>query len=66
MCEQRERYIAAPSAKSFTLDLTCSGRSFMYAGKKIGSRTKPCRTQEDQEHTGYPETTNAIEINKLC
>ena len=32
-------YIAASSAKSLTLDLTCSGRSLMYT-RKIGPRTE--------------------------
>ena len=35
------------SAKSLNLDMTCSGRSFMYAGKRIGPRTEPCRTPEE-------------------
>ena len=30
------------SAKSLTLDLTCSGRSFMYTRKKIEPRREPC------------------------
>ena len=30
------RYKAVSSAKSLTLDLSCSGRSFMYAWKRIG------------------------------
>ena len=37
------------SAKSLTLDLTCSGRSFMYARKRIGPRTEPCGTPEEIE-----------------
>ena len=41
------RYMAIPSAKSLTLDLTWSGRSFMYARKSIGPRTEPCGTPED-------------------
>ena len=36
------RYMAASSAKSLTLDLTWSGRSFMYARKSMGPRTEPC------------------------
>ena len=35
------------SAKSLTLDLTCSGRLFMYARNKMGPRTKPCWTPEE-------------------
>ena len=36
------------SAKSLTLDLTCSGRSFIYARKRrIGPRTEPCGTPEE-------------------
>ena len=41
------RYMAVSSAKSLTLDFTCSGRSFMYARKRIGPRTEPCRTPEE-------------------
>ena len=37
------------SAKSLTLNLTCSGRSFMYARKRIGQRTEPCGTPEETE-----------------
>ena len=37
------------SAKSLTLDLTCSGRSFMYARKRIGPRTEPCGMPEEIE-----------------
>ena len=37
------------SAKSLTLDFTCSGRSFMYARKRIGPRTEPCGTPEEIE-----------------
>ena len=37
------------SAKSLTLDLTCSDRSFMYARKRIGPRTEPCGTPEEVE-----------------
>ena len=40
-------YKAVSSAKSLTLDLTCSGRSFMYARKRIGPRTEPCGTPEE-------------------
>ena len=35
------------SAKSLTVDLTCSGRSFMYARKRIGPRTEPCGGPEE-------------------
>ena len=38
------RYKAVSSAKSLTLDSTCSGRSLMYARKRIGPRTEPCGT----------------------
>ena len=41
------RYMAVWSAKSLTLDLTWSGRSFMYARKSMGPRTGPCGTPED-------------------
>ena len=43
------RYIAVSSAKSLTLDLTWSGRSFMYDRKGMGPRTGPCArgTPED-------------------
>ena len=41
------RYMAVSSAKSLTLDLTWSGRSFMYARKSMGPRTEPCGTPED-------------------
>ena len=39
-----QRYMAVSSAKSLTLDLTCSGRLFMYAKKRMGPRTEPCGT----------------------
>ena len=42
-------YKAVSPAKSLTLDLTCSGSSFMYARKRIGPRTEPCRTPEETE-----------------
>ena len=42
-----QRYMAVSSVKSLTLDLTCSGRSFMYARNKMGLRTEPCRTPEE-------------------
>ena len=41
------RYMSVSSAKSLTLDLTCSGRSLMYAIKRIGPRTEPCGTPEE-------------------
>ena len=41
------RYMAVSYAKSLTLDLTWSGRSFMYARKSMGRRTGPCGTPED-------------------
>ena len=31
-----QRYMAVSSAKSLTLDLTCSGRSFTFAKKRMG------------------------------
>ena len=39
MVELIARYKAVSSAESLTLDLTCSGRSFMYARKRIGPST---------------------------
>ena len=47
MVELIARYKAVLSAKSLTPDLACSGRSFMYARKKIGPRTEPCGTPEE-------------------
>ena len=47
MVELIARYKAVSSEKSLTLDLTCSGRSFMYARKRIGPRTEPCGTPEE-------------------
>ena len=44
-----QRYMAEASAKSLTLDLTCSGRSFMYARNKMGPRTEPCGTPEETD-----------------
>ena len=41
------RYMAVSSAKSLTLDLTCSDRSLMYARKRIGPRTEPHGTPEE-------------------
>ena len=43
------RHKAVSSAKSLTLDLTCSVRSFMYARKIIVQRTEPCGTPEETE-----------------
>ena len=40
------RYMTVSSSKSLTLDLTWSGRSFIYARKSMGPRTEPCGTQE--------------------
>ena len=47
VCELRARYIVVPSAKSLTLDLTCSGKSLIYTRKRIGPRTEYCRTPEE-------------------
>ena len=47
LCELRARYIAVSSAKSLTLDLTCSGRSIIYTRKSIEPRTEPCGTPEE-------------------
>ena len=47
MVELIARYKAVWSAKSLTLDLTCSCRSFMYARKRLGPRTEPCGTPEE-------------------
>ena len=41
------RYKAVSSAKSLTLNLTCSGWSFMYVRKRIGPRVEPCGTPEE-------------------
>ena len=38
---------AVSSAKSLTLDQIFSGRSFMYAKKRIGPKTEPCGTPEE-------------------
>ena len=43
------RYMTVSSAKSLTLDLTCSGRSLMYASKRIGPRTEPEETGTSSE-----------------
>ena len=42
-----QRYMAVSFAKSLTVDLTCSGRSFMYAKKRMGPSTEPCGTPEE-------------------
>ena len=42
-----QRYMAASSAKSLTLDLKCSGRSFIYSRNKMGPRTEPWGTPEE-------------------
>ena len=47
MVELIARYKAVSSAKSLTLELTCSGRSFMYARKRVGPRSEPCGTPEE-------------------
>ena len=41
------RYMAVSAAKSLTPDRTCSGRSLIYARKRMGPRTEPCGTPED-------------------
>ena len=40
------RYMAVSSAKSLTLNLTCSGRSLMYARKRNWNENEPCGTPE--------------------
>ena len=35
------------SVKSLTLDLTCSGRSFMFARNRTGSGTEPFGAMEE-------------------
>ena len=40
-------YMAVSSVKSLILDLTFSGRSFMYAKKRMVLRTEPCGTPEE-------------------
>ena len=42
-----DRYMPLSPAKSLTVDLTWSGRSFIYARKSMGLRTEPCGTPED-------------------
>ena len=39
--------MAVLSANNHTLDVTCSGRSFMQARNNMGPRTEPCGTPED-------------------
>ena len=51
MVELIARYKAVSSAKSLTLDMTCSGRSFMYARKKIGPRTEQIQIRILQDIT---------------
>ena len=46
-----QRYMAVSSAKSLSLDLACSGRSFMYAKKIMGPSTESC---------GIPEETGIV------
>ena len=41
-----QKYMAVSSVKTLTLDLKCSGRSFMYARNKMGLRTEPWRMPE--------------------
>ena len=41
-----KRYMVVSSEKSLTLDLTCSGRSFMYAKKTMVPSTEPSGTPE--------------------
>ena len=49
--ELMARYMAVSSAKSLILDLTWSGRSFIYVRKSMGSRTEPCGTPDDNRST---------------
>ena len=39
--------MAVSYANNRTRDLTCSGRSFIYAKKRMGPRTEPCGTPEE-------------------
>ena len=41
------RYMAISSAKSLTLNLTWSARSFICARKSMGLKTEPCGTPDD-------------------
>ena len=59
------RYKAVSSAKSLTLDLTCSGRSFMYARKRIGPRTEPCGTLEETEIFSEHSVNKALPVNSF-
>ena len=52
------KYMAVSSAKSLTLDLPFSGRSFMYAKKRIGPRTEPCGTPEERDRAGVGTISN--------
>ena len=44
-----QRYMAVSSAKSLSLDLTCSGRLLIYARNKMGPSSEPCGTPEEAE-----------------
>ena len=41
------KHMAVSSAKRLTLDLTCSGRSFIYTKERMGPRTEPCGTPNE-------------------
>ena len=43
--EHLYKYMAASSTNSLTLDLTCSGMSFIYAEKRMDPTIDPCGTQ---------------------
>ena len=52
------RYMVVLSAESLTLDRTCSGRSLMYARKRMGPRTEPSVTPEDTGDAVGIDTVN--------
>ena len=63
------RYMAVSSAKSLSLDLTWSCRSFIYARKSTGPRTEPSGTPEDtailSDLTPYKNNSLSSRIKKV-
>ena len=62
------RYMAVSSAKSQTLDLTWSGRSFIWVRKSMGPMTESCGTPDDtailSEFTPFKTTACERESKK--
>ena len=54
--ELMQRHMAVSSAKSLTLDLTCSGRSFTFAKKRMGPSMRIIRPLTRFTNSRLPES----------